>query len=88
MGYFFHHKKAASFLKIDDYYQAYKKFYPPKKWETLEKFEMFLKKKSFGFGRKCFASDTNTKNVPWFWFPIPKPGLGHTLPPASKQHQQ
>ena len=39
-----------------------------------------LKKKSIGFGKKKnFGSNTNTEIGPWFWFLIPKPGLGCTL---------
>ena len=34
-------------------------------------------KKSLGFGKKSFGSDTKTK--PWFWFLIPKPGFSRTL---------
>ena len=36
-------------------------------------------KKSFGFGKKNFGSDTDTETGPWFRFPIPKPGFGRTL---------
>ena len=38
-----------------------------------------FEKKSFGFGEKFFDSDTDTEIEPWFQFPIPKPGFGHTL---------
>ena len=38
-----------------------------------------LKRKSFGFRKKSFGSDTDTQIGPWFWFMIPKPGLGCTL---------
>ena len=39
-----------------------------------------LKKKNEkkGFG-KTIGSDTDTEIGPWFPFPIPKPGFGHTL---------
>ena len=36
-------------------------------------------KKSFGFRKKSFSYDTDTKIEPWFQFPITKPGLGRTL---------
>ena len=36
-----------------------------------------LKKKSFGFGKKNFGSDTEIQ--PWFRFPIPIPNFGRTL---------
>ena len=39
----------------------------------------FFEKKSFSFRKKNFGFDTDTKIGPWFWFPIPKPGFGHTL---------
>jgi hypothetical protein len=32
-------------FKLSYLYQAYKNLYPQKRWETLEKLEMFLKKK-------------------------------------------
>ena len=35
--------------------------------------------KSFGFRKKEFGFDIDTKIGPWFWFPIPKPGFGHRL---------
>ena len=38
-----------------------------------------IEKKNFGFGKKSFGSNTNTKIGPWFRFPIPKHGFGHTL---------
>ena len=38
-----------------------------------------MKKKSFGFGKKNFGSDTDTEIGPWFRFPIPKPNFGRTL---------
>ena len=38
-----------------------------------------LEKKSFGFGKKEFGSDTDTEIGPWFRFPIRKPGFGRTL---------
>ena len=37
------------------------------------------KKKSFGFGKKNFGSETDTEIGPWFWFPIPKPNFGLPL---------
>ena len=39
-----------------------------------------MKKKSFGFGKKNFGSETDTEIGPWFRFPIPKPNFGLTLP--------
>ena len=35
--------------------------------------------KSFGFRKKEFGFDIDTKIGPWFWFPLSKPGLGRTL---------
>ena len=35
--------------------------------------------KSFGFRKKEFGFDIDTKIGPWFWFPIPKPGFGPTI---------
>ena len=45
----------------------------------MRKFE----KKSFGFGKKSFGSDTDTEIGPWFWLPIPKLGFGRTLLDAA-----
>ena len=50
-----------------------------KKREKFEAWKKKLKKKSFGFGKKDFGSNTYTEIGPWFWFPIPKPGFGCTL---------
>ena len=47
--------------------------------------KFFLKRKKVsGFGKKSFGSDIDTRLIdtqigPWFRFPIPKPGFGHTL---------
>ena len=41
----------------------------------MKKFE----KKSFGFGKKSFGSDTDTEIGPWFRFSIPKLGFGRIL---------
>jgi hypothetical protein len=38
-----------------------------------------FEKKSFGFKKNFFGSDTDTEIGPWFRFPIPKPGFGCTL---------
>ena len=61
------------------YFHAYKNLYPPKKWETWEKFE----NKKFGLGKNNFGSDTNTEIESWFRFPILKPGFGRTLKNVS-----
>ena len=50
-----------------------------KKWEKFEK-------KSFGFRKKKFGSDTNTEIGPGFQFPIPKPNLGITLHCTGFRH--
>ena len=53
----------------------------------MRKFDNFWKK-SFGFGKKSFCSDTDSEIGPWFWFPIPKPGFGSTLlKPNLKTHR-
>ena len=55
---------------------GFKNLYPQERSGKHEKH--FLKKK-FGLGKKNFGSDTNTEIGPWFRFPIPKSGFGHTL---------
>ena len=40
-------------------------------------FKKDFEKKSFGFRKKNFGSDTEIG--PWFQFPIPKLGFGRTL---------
>ena len=45
----------------------------------MEKLEKEIGKKSFGFGKQNFASDTDTEIGPWFRFPIPKSTFGRTL---------
>ena len=49
------------------------------KHEKILNFEKKMKKKSFGYGKKNFGSDTDTKIQPWFRFPIPIPNYGQTL---------
>ena len=51
-------------------------------WQTgnLGKFE--TNEKSFDLLIKSFSCNIAICNMqigPWFWFPIPKPGFGHTL---------
>ena len=41
-------------------------------WEVREN----VWKKSFGFGKKKFGSDTDAEIGPWFQFPIPKLNFG------------
>ena len=38
-----------------------------------------IKKKSFGFGKKKFGSETDTEIGPWFRFLTMKPNFGLTL---------
>ena len=52
----------------------------------LEEIGILLKKKGFGFGKKNFGSNTDTEIGHWFWFPIPKPGLSHTLLSRKKDY--
>ena len=50
------------------------------KQENLGKFE--TNEKSFDLLIKSFSCNIAICNMqigPWFWFPIPKPGFGHTL---------
>ena len=47
---------------------------------NIKKKLKFFEKKKFQFRKKSFGSDTDTQIGPWFWFPIPKPGFGRTLP--------
>ena len=56
--------------------------YPPQevgKNEKNLKLEKKIEKKSFGFGKKKFGSDTDTKIGPWFRFPIPNLDFDCTL---------
>ena len=48
--------------------------------KNLNLFKFVFKKKSLGFGKKSLGSNADTEIGPWFWFPIPKPGFGCTLP--------
>jgi hypothetical protein len=41
--------------------------------------EKNLKKKKIGFGKKKFASETDTEIGPWFRFSVPKPNFGLTV---------
>ena len=66
------------FLKICVQFQAFKNLYSPKKQKYMVIWK-FLKKKSFGFRKKLFGSNTDTKIGPWFRFSILKPGFGRTL---------
>ena len=45
----------------------------------MGKNEKNLKKKSFGFRKKNFGSETDTEIVTWFRFPIPKPNFSQML---------
>ena len=64
MGYFFYDKKAPKtkfaakfkFSKIWVSYQSYKNLDPPKRWETLEKIEMFFKKESVSSRKKNISA--------------------------------
>ena len=48
----------------------------------MGKNEKNLKKKYFGFGKKKFGSETDTKIESWFRFPIPQTNFGLTRVPT------
>ena len=68
------------FLKICVQFQAFKNLYPPRSRKTYENLKNF-EKKSFGFRKKNFGSNTDTEIGLWFQLPIPKPNFGRTLIP-------